>query len=89
MSKCPICKKQTDQLISSIVNGKLMSERCERCAFRFKTPSDYSHKFERDWQSREYAKDIVQPWDDEYVRAYGVDAARERGWSEDEIRKFS
>lgn len=46
-------------------------------------------KYERDWQRREYARDLVQPnQPDRFVKAYGAEAARKAGYSDEQIRKY-
>lgn len=44
----------------------------------------------RRFQQREYRKDLVQPNEPrDFVRAYGADRARENGFSDEQIRKYS
>jgi hypothetical protein len=48
-----------------------------------------SASYERSYQQRHYAKDLIQPnQPGEFVKAYGADKAREYGYSESQIRKY-
>jgi hypothetical protein len=63
---------------------------CEHClGSQIKKGSENAAKFNRDWQQKEYRKDITQPNDPSFIKAYGAEQARERGWSESDIRKHS
>lgn len=87
--KCPICPREVDRLLSGIKNGKVVSERCERCLNSIPSHAELAGNNERTWQRREYAKDIIQPSEEGFAKAYGAEAARDRGWSDEEIRKFT
>lgn len=86
--KCPVCNKQVDQLRSAVHNGQYLSERCDKCLSLAKLPADYARKYERDRQREDYRADLIQPWETDYAKIYGADKAREKGWSEESIRKY-
>ncbi len=87
MVKCPVCKRQVDNLVSGVKNGKYISERCQRCLNNTIHSAEFYRRNERQYQRREYAKDILQPWEEGYAKAYGGEAAREAGWSDDQLRQ--
>ncbi len=89
MVKCSQCKRKVDIVRSATKNGEVISDACDSCLASFSGYADYARRQERDWQRREYARDIIQPWEPEYIKAYGADKARERGWTDEEIRKFT
>lgn len=86
---CPICNRPADTLRSAVRDGIYISERCDRCLNSFSGHSDGSRKFFRDWDRREHAKSIVQPWEEDFPKAFGADKAREHGWSEEAIRRHT
>lgn len=90
MTKCTNCHKDKD-LYSGIRNGKTFKDVCESCANIVTATAIYARKFERDWQQREYAKDILQRWrgvepSGEFIRAYREES--EQQWGPDVLRKY-
>lgn len=85
-SKCTACGKPVDQLHTVLKGQTLIEDVCETCVTAAPT-SDFAREFERRSQRRKYAKDIIQKYDPEFARAYGVEAARDAGWSDEQIRK--
>ncbi len=61
---------------------------CEKCLPGLIRPNELAAQNRRNFQGREYARDVVQPFEKGYVKARGIDAAREKGWSDDAIRKW-
>lgn len=62
---------------------------CELCLTARKLQGGGAN-YERNWQRREYRRDIIQPnQPNEFVRAQGADKARAAGYSEAQIRKYS
>jgi hypothetical protein len=85
---CPICNKPADTLRSAVRDGVYISKRCDRCLASFGGFADSSRKFARDWDVREHAVDLVQPWEKEkFLKAY-PDKAREYGYTDEDFRKF-
>lgn len=84
--KCFNCKRVVE-LFCGVRNGVYYENLCNRCVGHLGS-ADFARQYERTWQRRHYAKDIIQSDDPEYVKAYGADKARERGWSEEDIRRF-
>lgn len=72
----------------AFIRGSEVVKGCEIC-LSSKQAQGVSANYERNWQRREYAKDMVQPnQPDQFVRAYGADKAREAGYSDEQIRKY-
>lgn len=76
--------------LSTINKGKIITG-CEVCLpSLLQKGTANSAKYQRDRMREDYRRDITQPNQGrEYIKAYGVDAARARGWSEELIRKLS
>lgn len=76
------------QNLAAIRGGRVVSG-CELCLSARKLQGG-SAGYERSWQKRQYARDIVQPnQPEQYVRAQGAAKAREAGYTEAMIRKYS
>ncbi len=86
---CPICKKRVDILRSAVKGGAYVSERCDSCLASFGGFADGARAFARNWDKREHARSLVQPFEPEFIKAYGADKAREKGWNDDAIRRYS
>lgn len=86
---CPTCRHEATRLRSVIVSGSILSG-CERCiASQSVSGTELAAKSSREWQKREYEKDLVQPNDPRFAKAYGADRAKEYGWTDDELRKHT
>ena len=83
---CPICNNKTDKLRAIIRNDSVVTG-CDGCVSSSKVQGD-SGKYEREYQKIKYRKDIVQHIEPDYVKAVGIDKAREAGWSDENIRKY-
>lgn len=71
------------------MSGKIING-CNNCIeSQVIKASDGHAKYSREWQKKEYRKDLLQPSERDFVKAYGVDTAREWGLSDDSIRKLS
>lgn len=86
---CPICNNKATTLRSAVKNGRFISERCDRCLASFVTGAVFARQYERNWQKREYAKDIIQRYEGtdpnpEFVQAYPKQAAEH--WGESVLR---
>lgn len=86
---CPICKLDNQVLSSGIKNGKVVSERCERCLANYRPISPFSRKYDRDRGREDYRRDIIQRFEGdkinpEFVKAYPIEA--ERQWGADVLR---
>lgn len=87
--KCPTCERQTDTIKSAIVRQSILVG-CEVCLNTFTHSSPEVARFNREWQKREYRKDLVQPNQPrEFIKAHGVERARENGYNDEQIRKYS
>lgn len=89
-SKCENCKLETDQQ-KTIINGGKLFRGCDLCMpALLQQGTAGAAKYYRDRQKEDYRRDLVQPNQGrEYIKAYGVSAARDRGWSDELIRKLS
>lgn len=83
MNKCPY--PDTKAVIRA---GKIISG-CDYCLNLRVQPNELAAQHRRTSQQREYAKDTVQPFEKNYVKAVGIDKAREMGWDDASIRKHS
>lgn len=72
--------------ISIIRKGKII-EGCE-LDIHLIQGTETSAKNTRDKMRRDYQKDLLQPSDKEFAKAYGAQAARDAGWSESTLRKY-
>ncbi len=70
-----------------ILHGQVV-ECCDRCQDSLTHPNELAANHRRNYQRREYAQDIAQPFEKDYVKARGIEAAREKGWTDEQIRKF-
>ncbi len=73
----------------AVIRGGKIVSGCESCLNLYVRPNDLAASNRRNYQQREYAKDIVQPFEKSYPKAVGLDKAREMGWDEDSLRKYS
>lgn len=83
---CSNCNTPAVELFSGFDKGIAYTDICSTCV-SVKGSSEFYRRFERQNQRKTFARDIIQPSEPEYIKAYGAQQARERGWSEDEIRK--
>lgn len=88
MSNCPSCKRQSVSNKTVIKHGQLISG-CEACIDSLVQGTENARSYDRRTMVRDNAKDLVQPFNKDFVKAYGVEKAREHGWSDNAIRKFS
>ncbi len=83
---CPICGMPADGLLSAVVGNEYVSERCEKCASQ--GSALYSNKYRRDRDREDHRKDILQLGDEGFIREY-PEAASAKGYSDEQIRKYS
>ena len=81
-SKCPYPDTK------AVIRGGRIVQGCDYCLNLRVQPNELAAQNRRDYQRREYARDIVQPFEKDYVKARGIDKAREAGWDESSIRKY-
>lgn len=83
---CPNCSRETGTIKTVIARGEITTG-CPKCSGVVKgNPQNAKHQ--REWQKKEYRRDLVQPTDPrQMIKAYGVEKAREY-YSEETIRKF-
>lgn len=86
---CPTCNLERDTLRSAVKDGVYLSERCDSCLSSFTGFSDGSRAFARNWDVREHARSLIQPWEKEFIKEYGPEKASEAGWSDDAIRRYT
>jgi hypothetical protein len=68
MNKCPTCNQPTATIRSIIKHGNILTG-CDNCLPQQLQQGD-SAAFERHWQKIEYRRDITQPNQPEFARAY-------------------
>lgn len=72
----------------AVIRGGAVVNGCELC-INSKQSQGVSANYERNYQRREYAKDIVQPNQPrEFLEAHGADVAREHGYTDETLRKY-
>lgn len=86
--KCPVCGKAVDNLRTAVKGGQYISERCGRCLVLASGSSLFNRKYDRDRQREDYRKDLIQNWEEDFPRAYGGQAALDKGWNLEDIRKY-
>lgn len=80
--------KNCPENLASIVGGEVVTG-CEVC-LPSKQVQGVSAKYERNWQRRQYARDIVQPNQPrEFIKANGEKVAREHGYTDETLRKYA
>lgn len=88
MSNCTNCKQPCISHKTVIRHNKVYSG-CENCIHSLVQGQEFARKYDRDRMVRDYQQDLVQPFEKDYVKLYGADKARENGWDEASIRKYS
>lgn len=84
---CSTCNKQTDSEKTVIRSGQLFTG-CDNCLNSQIQGGEFSAKSGRDWQRREFRKDLVQPNEPrDFSRAY-PDKAREM-YGDETARKYA
>lgn len=83
---CSNCKRISD-VRSGIKDGQYFDNLCDRCIGVIGS-AEFSRQYERQSQRRTFAKDLVQSTERDYAKIYGADAARKRGWTDDDLRKY-
>ena len=74
--------------ITVIRHGQLISG-CDFCIGSKIQPTDLAASSRRNQQRREYARDLVQPFEKNYAKARGADEAKAAGWSDASIRRHT
>lgn len=73
---------------AAISRGQIVTG-CDVC-LPAKLQQGDSAKYYRDYQKAQYRKELTQPNQPrDFVRAYGADKAREHGYTDDQIRRYS
>jgi len=85
---CPRCNTQS-ATVKTIIRGGQLVECCENCMNFHVKPNELAAQHRRSSQQKEYRRDITQPFESGYVKARGIEAAREKGWTDEQIRKHS
>jgi len=87
MKKCNNCRTESEIIRSAVKNGEYIEGFCDNCLAAYRPTALYGRQYERQWQRREYAKDIIQSFDPEFIKVY-PDKAKEAGWSDEDIRQY-
>lgn len=73
----------------NVARGGKLFEGCPLC-LPSKLQQGNSAAYDRQWQRTHYRRDLTQPNDPQnFVKAFGADVAREHGYTEEQIRKYS
>ena len=87
MSNCPNCQARNVTLRSAIAHGKIVSG-CELCLDTLVRGNEFAAAYKRTQQGRDFAADLVQPFEKDFAKLYGPDKAREHGWTDEALRKW-
>ena len=74
-------------LVTQVKDGKVY-EGCDNCINQTIKQSELSAKYHRSWQQKEYRRELTQPNQKEFLKAY-PEKASEYGFSDDQIRRYS
>lgn len=87
---CSNCGNKTDSLKSIIVKGEIISG-CSKClGSGLQKSNDRTAKYYKQEQQRKFKRELTQHIEPrEFIQAFGVEKARERGFSDEDIRKNS
>lgn len=84
---CPTCESQTPTIKATIFHGHIL-EGCDNCLNTLVKGTELAAQNHRTHDQRKFAADTVQPFQEDFVKLYGPERAREYGWDEESIRKF-
>lgn len=84
---CPNCQIETESVKSSIRRGAIV-EGCSACINNVVQGTELAAKNHRDTDRRNFAQDLVQPFEKDFAKVYGHDKAREYGWDDASLRKW-
>jgi hypothetical protein len=84
----PNCKKSTDS-VKSVVKNRTIHTGCSACLHTLVKGHELAASYHRKTDYRDHAADLVQPFEDDFAKVYGADKAREFGWGEEAIRKYT
>lgn len=87
---CPNCSEKTEAIKSLISKGEILTG-CQKCLTpQLQKGSGTNHSHFKRVQQTKFRRELTQPVAPrEYISAFGADAARERGYTDEQIRKFS
>lgn len=84
---CPACKQERDSL-KTIIHEGMVLDGCEICLGRsLQKGHSGAARYDREWQKKEYRRDLTQPTEREFARAY-PEEARKR-WGDETYRRLS
>lgn len=76
------------KLNKAVVRRGQIIQGCESCLMGKVRPNELAAQNRRNYQREQFRRDTTQPFEKEYVKARGIEAAREAGWSDAAIRRF-
>lgn len=87
---CITCGSETDSVKSIVARNRILTG-CPNCLqSQLQHGTDTAHKYFKREQQTKFRRELTQPIEPrEFIKAYGVDKARERGYNDDTIRKYS
>lgn len=84
---CPTCSRECNAVISATRRGEIATG-CEACINAGTSPtSGHAAKFYRNAQKSEFRRELTQPWEKGFAKAYPDQARKE--WGDEATRKFS
>lgn len=84
---CLACNQKCISQKSVIKQGTVYAG-CENClAKQLVQGNENAANHKREAMKRSYAQDLVQPWEKGFARRYGIDKAKEAGWTDETIRR--
>jgi hypothetical protein len=86
MTKCKNCGKPTDHLRTVAQNGQIL-RGCDLCITQVQQGHEGASKFDREWQKKQYRRELTQPNDKSYAKAYPEKAREE--WGDNTFRKYA
>lgn len=85
---CTNCHQSCTSMKTIIKYNNLLNG-CEHCINSLIQGHEFARKYDRDRMVRDYQQDLVQPFEKDFAKLYGADKAREAGWNEESIRKYT
>lgn len=86
---CSNCNSECNSQKTIIIRGQVL-DGCSLCLDdQVQQVSDFAAKHHREDQKKTYRRDLLQPFQKDFPRAYGVDEAKKHGWTNESIRKYS
>lgn len=83
---CPSCNRPATAIKSVIAQGAIKTG-CSACLVTVVKGTDLAAQGHRKQDQRQFAQDLVQPFEHGYAKLYGEENARSHGWDTESLRK--